>query len=338
MLAVLALLVATVVAAAALSRAPAPATPRDPYRWARPAATRLAAAGLWPELAGADLSSLATRADLDRATTILTGLPAASPDPAAPASAWLADRRIVDALGLEPERLGLQALTTDDARPLALPPNFGSEVLVRELGLLRNRSRDELERARAQPVPLATLVVMVDRARALTPEDRTRVALFRSIRLPAMSDARFAVVQAALSQVGQPYVWGGDWPSPRSPWGRQAHGGFDCSGLAWWAYSAGGARPAALGGLGRRTADQMAWQEVAREREAVELAAPGDLVFFGDRGTRSRRGSISHMGIAIGNGWMVQSSGSRAGVSVTFLPEYWPEGQAFGRRVEELGE
>ena len=109
-------------------------------------------------------------------------------------------------------------------------------------------------------------------------------------------------------------------------------------GLAWWAYSAGGARPAALGGLGRRTADQMAWQELAREREAVELAAPGDLVFFGDRGTRSRRGSISHMGIAIGNGWMVQSSGSRAGVSVTFLPEYWAEGQAFGRRVEELGE
>ena len=42
------------------------------------------------------------------------------------------------------------------------------------------------------------------------------------------------------------------------------------------------------------------------------------------------------MGIVLGNGWMAQSSGSRAGVSVTFLPEYWPEGQAFGRRVAEL--
>ena len=68
MLAILALLLGAVVAAAALSRAPAPNAPPDPYRWARPAAARLAAAGLWPELAGADLARVATRADLDRAT------------------------------------------------------------------------------------------------------------------------------------------------------------------------------------------------------------------------------------------------------------------------------
>jgi cell wall-associated NlpC family hydrolase len=81
----------------------------------------------------------------------------------------------------------------------------------------------------------------------------------------------------------------------------------------------------------------MAWER-PRQRVPLEELAPGDLVFFGDRGRRSRRGTISHMGIALGNGWMAQSSGSRGGVSVTFLADYWTEGQAFGRRVTELRE
>jgi cell wall-associated NlpC family hydrolase len=328
--AILAALGGAVLAAAALS--PGRAGPPDPERWARPAADRLAAQGLWPELAGADLGRDAVRADLDRAVAILTGAPAADPAPLAPASAYVVNRRIVDALGLEPERLALQALATDDGRRLALPPNFGSEVLVRELGLLHNRRRDGLERAMREPVRLADLASMVDRARALTPEDRLRLALFREVRLPAMSAARRAVVEAALSQVGQPYVWGGDWPTRRSPVGPQDHGGFDCSGLAWWAFATAGRGDA----LSRRTADHMAFER-PRERAGVGGLAPGDLVFFGDRGRRARRGDISHMGIALGNGWMAQSSGSRAGVSVTFLPEYWIEGQAFGRRMAALG-
>jgi hypothetical protein len=329
---VLALMAGAVVAAAALSPGRPGAPPPDPERWARPAAGRLAAAGLWPELAGADLGRDAVRADLDRAVAILTGVPAADPNPAAPASAWVVNRRFVAALGLEPERLALQALATDDGRRLPLPPNFGSEVLVRELGLVHNRRRDELERSMGEPLRLADLASMVDRALALTPEDRARVALFRGIRLRAMSVPRLAVVAAALSQVGQPYVWGGDWPTPGSPVGPQAHGGFDCSGLAWWAFAQTG-RGAALS---RRTADHMAFER-PRARSHVEALAPGDLVFFGNRGRRAKRGGISHMGIVLGNGWMAQASGSRAGVSVTFLPEYWPEGQAFGRRMAEPG-
>jgi cell wall-associated NlpC family hydrolase len=259
---------------------------------------------------------------------ILTGQPAADPNPSAPASAWVVNRRFVAALGLEPERLALQALATDDGRRLPLPPNFGSEVLVRELGLVHNRRREDRERAMSERVRLADLAGMVDRARALTPEDRARVALFRDMRLPAMSSAQLAVVAAALSQVGQPYVWGGDWPTPGSPIGLQSHGGFDCSGLAWWAFARAG-----LGDrLSRRTADAMAWER-PRRRARVDALAPGDLVFFADRGRRARRGAISHVGIVLGNGWMAQSSGSRAGVSVTFLPGYWPEGQAFGRRM-----
>jgi murein DD-endopeptidase len=153
-----------------------------------------------------------------------------------------------------------------------------------------------------------------------------------------MAPARRAVVQAALWQVGQNYVWAGDWPGPRSPWGAQAHGGFDCSGLVWWAFKGSvGPRQMELGrGLLGRTADAMAWERPA-ERAPVEALAPGDLVFFGPGGPKARRGSISHTGIALGNGWMVHSSGSRGGVSVSFLGTYWPSATAFGRRVAELG-
>ena len=336
---ILALLLGAVVAAAALApQRPAPAAAPDPYRWARPAADRLAAAGLWPELAGADLTRDATRGDLDRAVAILAGVATASPDAGAPAGAWVVNRRIVAALGLEPERLGLQALATGDGRRMPLPPNFASEILVREIGLVRNHRRDDLERSLREPVRLGNLASMVDRARAITDEDRARLARFRDIRLAAMSPRRFAVVRAALRQVGQPYVWGGDWPGPRSPWGPQAHGGFDCSGLVWWAFKASvQGRSLELGrGLFGRTADAMAWER-PRERTRIAELAPGDLVLLGERGRRSRRGSISHMGIALGDGWMVHSSGSRGGVSVSHLEDYWPEGQAFGRRVAELG-
>jgi murein DD-endopeptidase len=161
---------------------------------------------------------------------------------------------------------------------------------------------------------------------------------YRTIQLPAMSPQRLAIVQAAIAQVGQPYVWGGDWPGPHSAWGAQAHGGFDCSGLVWWAFKgAAGTSQMALGtDIVGRTADQMAFERPG-EREPVAAAAPGDLIFFGPEGPKSTRGTIGHEGIALGNGWMIQSSGSRGGVSISFLEDYWPSATAFARRPAALG-
>jgi cell wall-associated NlpC family hydrolase len=45
---------------------------------------------------------------------------------------------------------------------------------------------------------------------------------------------------------------------------------------------------------------------------------------------------VSHAGIALGNGWLIHSSGSRAGVTISNLATYWPSGLAFGRRVSAL--
>jgi cell wall-associated NlpC family hydrolase len=235
---------------------------------------------------------------------------------------------------------GIAGMAVDGGPRLRLPRNAPSEVLVRELGLVYNQpsSRDARERSRGETMRLADLVYMLDGARRIGAWQTARLARFRDLRLPAMSAQRQAVVQAALWQIGQPYVWGGDWPGVRSPWGAQAHGGFDCSGLVWWAFkgSAGPSQMSLGSGLLGRTADAMAFERPA-EREDAAALAPGDLVFFGPKGPASPKGSISHAAIAIGNGWIVQSSGSRGGVTISFLADYWPSATAWGRRVAQLG-
>jgi peptidoglycan DL-endopeptidase CwlO len=96
-------------------------------------------------------------------------------------------------------------------------------------------------------------------------------------------------VQAALTQVGQPYSWGGAAP-----------GGFDCSGLVMWAFQqAGIALPHSS-------------QALARGGQPVSLSdlQPGDvLTFYSD---------ASHAGIYIGDGLMIHSS--TYGVPVRVVP------------------
>jgi peptidoglycan DL-endopeptidase CwlO len=83
----------------------------------------------------------------------------------------------------------------------------------------------------------------------------------------------------ALSMIGKPYVWGGASPSV----------GFDCSGLVVWAYAQEGVT------LEHFTGDL--WNEVVHV--PYSEAKPGDLVFF--------YADISHVGIYIGNGLMVDA-------------------------------
>jgi peptidoglycan DL-endopeptidase CwlO len=83
----------------------------------------------------------------------------------------------------------------------------------------------------------------------------------------------------ALSMIGRPYVWGGASPSV----------GFDCSGLVVWAYAQEGIT------LEHFTGDL--WNEVVHVPESQ--LEPGDLVFF--------YADISHVGIYIGNGLMVDA-------------------------------
>lgn len=100
---------------------------------------------------------------------------------------------------------------------------------------------------------------------------------------------RANVVQAALTQVGTPYSWGGAAP-----------GGFDCSGLVMWAFQqAGISLPHSS-------------QALAHGGQPVALSdlQPGDvLTFYSD---------ASHAGIYVGDGMMIHSS--TYGVPVRVVP------------------
>lgn len=108
-----------------------------------------------------------------------------------------------------------------------------------------------------------------------------------------------AAVDAALSQRGVPYLWGGEGPD-----------GFDCSGLVQWAYARAGVV------LPRVAQDQF------DAGPLVPMGAPlvaGDLVFFGT-GPRS----VTHVGVYLGDGRMVDAPHTGADVRIDVVTAFTP--------------
>ena len=104
----------------------------------------------------------------------------------------------------------------------------------------------------------------------------------------APTAATQVVVDHAMSQVGKGYAYGGNGPDA-----------YDCSGLTTQSYAAAGIE------LPRRSVDQ------AGVGTPVDRAAllPGDLVFY--------YSPVSHVGIYVGDGQMVNALNSDTGVAVT---------------------
>jgi cell wall-associated NlpC family hydrolase len=107
---------------------------------------------------------------------------------------------------------------------------------------------------------------------------------------------------AAASQVGVPYVWGGETPLPGT------NAGFDCSGLVQWAYAQAGI-------VLPRTAQQ---QHDAITPVPAAQAQPGDLVFWNDGTT-----SVQHVAIYVGAGIVLEAPST--GSVVSYAP-LWPQG------------
>jgi cell wall-associated NlpC family hydrolase len=116
-------------------------------------------------------------------------------------------------------------------------------------------------------------------------------------------------VQAALAQLGTPYLWGGESP-----------GGFDCSGLVQWSYARAGL-------LLPRTAQQQ--YDATVHLSAGAPLQPGDLLFYG---TSPR--AVDHVVIALGDGRVVEAPHTGAlvrievadTVSATYLGATRPTG------------
>ena len=139
------------------------------------------------------------------------------------------------------------------------------------------------------------------------------------------------VIEAALSQRGVPYSWGGGGTNGKSygtccsPSGKSGASvkGFDCSGLTQYAYAKAGIRlprvAAAQAGAGQRIPVGI----------GPLVLKPGDLVFFAT--APGRDSTIYHVGIYLGSGQMVNAA--RPGTVVRLDAVSTMSGYAGGARL-----
>ncbi len=130
--------------------------------------------------------------------------------------------------------------------------------------------------------------------------------------------------------IGFPYVWAGE--------DEKTERGFDCSGFVWrvyklQAYPGGEALAATLQG---RTTFQMSGEVAPALRIGFDELQPGDVLFFGPMGPRSKPKDVDHAGIYLGSGWMIHSSAF--GVALALLDGWYRDGFAWARRpLSEAG-
>jgi NlpC/P60 family len=116
------------------------------------------------------------------------------------------------------------------------------------------------------------------------------------------------VIETAIDEMGQPYVWGGT---------GDGSGGFDCSGLIQYAYGRHGI-------LLPRTAEGQSTAGIAIRRD-VDLLLPGDILTFSDHGDR-----VTHVGLYVGDGHFIHSA--TGGVRLSQLTEDDTEGRLWLHR------
>ena len=260
-------------------------------------------------------------------------------NPTGTVSKRLLNRVIVRALGLADEARSLDRIRTEDGSRLKTPKSFGYLVLGNELALNYNFSSPEDGKDLYPWQKVRRDYAAASFHRAATAGWRLWTARsFSDITLPAMNRKRRTIVQFAFRYVGWPYVWGGEWHTAAG----QPKGGYDWSGFQWWVAKRPDAsfdntayRPYRGWQIGQRRASLIAKEAAKEDRLRYRALRPGDLVFFetGSQGGTWR--GIDHGGVALGNGWMIHSSGSRGGVTISNIGDasWWRDTFVMGRKL-----
>ena len=143
------------------------------------------------------------------------------------------------------------------------------------------------------------LVTLVSTGTASTGTASTSTAGAGPVTAAAAPTAALgAMLSAAMSRRGLPYVYGAAGP-----------GSFDCSGLVQWSFAQAGIT------MPRTAAEQA----LAGPAVPVSQLQPGDLLFSHTDPTAP--GYISHVGIYLGNGWMIQAP--QPGMDVEVVHAYF---------------
>ncbi len=288
----------------------ATAQPSSPS-WAAPQIRTVVAAGLMaPSVGRFRPQNTLTWSDFAVVLSALGSSVTVTSEPDRPVTLRELDARLVTALGLRPAARQLRLAALD----AGLEPTqwLGTETVARMLGLRVNHLRDQeqLELQLAQPATRAEAAYSIARVLAIhSPEvDAVRTAA-ESFSLPRLTSWQQVVLSRALRFVGSPYVWGGTSEKPQELFGKLEPGGFDCSGFVWRVYKLQpfANAPSLSGILEGRTTYAMSGEVQRSARVPRSRLSPADVVFFGHDGPRSKPAQVGHMGIYLGNGWIVHA-------------------------------
>ena len=323
----------------AVLAAPAAAKPSgkaQPVSWAQPQIKVVVAHGLMAK----SIQSFRPNDPLTRGAlnALVSGLAPEQPttssvQASAPVTIAQLDATMVRALGLSSSAAQFAAAAR--AAGLAPPSRFGTEVVARLLGLRINHPAqlDSLELLPSEPATRAEAAYSAAQILRLGDwETQGTVQLAESFELPVLSVWQTRILKTAVRFIGYPYVWGGTSENEESPFGVQAAGGFDCSGFVWrvyklQAYPGAGTLADTLKG---RTTFAMSGEVPVKERIPFVRLKPGDVLFWGAAGPRSKPAEVDHTGIYLGNGWFIHSSGY--GVALAQLSGWYKQRFAWGRR------
>ena len=159
------------------------------------------------------------------------------------------------------------------------------------------------------PLAVAALALLLTACSGTPPRpQRPKPSTPRTDARPVDPAKANAVLMRAIGLVGTPYRYGGNTPE----------GGFDCSGLVGYVY-----RDMLDLRLPRTTRELAILQ--GPKIDPARLAS-GDLVFFGDAGT------VSHVGIYVGDGRFVHAPSTGGTVRLDRLDGSWWQAHYSGAR------
>ena len=152
------------------------------------------------------------------------------------------------------------------------------EITIRRKQITRElRRRHRLVARLGRQITVMTAADRIGQADLALEAQKWLTADLRADVADPGQEMRDHVALDALQQIGVPYVWGGATPN-----------GFDCSGLVMWLYAKYGVELPHFAASQYHLGPQITRDELR----------PGDLVFFHDLG---------HVGMYIGNGWVVHA-------------------------------
>ena len=133
---------------------------------------------------------------------------------------------------------------------------------------------------------------------AFIPEDEVvNYDTWLASRNPNMTN----ILATAQEYLGRPYLWGGT-----------SGKGMDCSGFTKTVFYLNGVQ------LARDASQQVHTGNAIETDETLKNIVPGDLLFFGRKATAEKKERITHVGIYMGKGEFIHSSGD-AGVKIESL-------------------